>query len=791
MKIKTLSCEQFAGVRDRNLTFTEGLNVIFGKNESGKSTMVNLLDRTLFQKAKLDSRRDKDFSARYFPSTRKSGDSAFDFADGKLTFETEDGTYTLSKEWGSGARCTLTTPDGSVREQQRIDEILKEALLYGEGVYSELLFSSQRDMKATLETLLDAPQKLSSREELTNVLSQAFAESDGISLDSIEQAIQNKIKDIAGAHWDETRDQPVRKAGRWVNGLGEILKAYYAFEDAKAALDDISRKEADASRAEQDFAEKDALCAAAEEEHRRFDSFSTSLFLLDTQKKRILQLQKELQSCKSALTDWPTLTQALEQGKALKTEQDNRILLDKYEGAKQIMQALRQQEAALAALHCPTDEELSRAKESQRKITRLENRLCGMNLTAAIQLQNGHSLEITSLRTGLPVDISNGIADICEAVKLTVPGVMELQLSPADVNVSVIEAQLSAERSSIAALLERYSADNLETLHARRDHSVELSRALDDDRRRLMTHLGCDDFAALEAKAFALPSVIRPAAEINLDIRRLCGSLDLSHFITKNETYLSGYVSSYGSFRALTEKIAELQKELENTQASLASAEDIPEEYASISDPQAHLKQLERRLQEKRDAREAALTRKATVESALEHCRNMLDGDPGAALEDAQRQLENQKSLLLHWRHIQQVFFAQKEQLNANPMQDLAESFSRYLDRISGGQVSSAFPQADRLSMQVYSDERPLNYDTLSEGTKETVSLAFRLAALDHLFPDGDGMIVLDDPFVDMDAERTAQGCALLRECATRHQVIFLTCHEEYLPLLRGNQIRI
>lgn len=790
MKIKTLSCEQFAGVRDRNLTFTDGLNVIFGKNESGKSTMVNLLDRTLFQKAKLDSRRDKDFSARYFPSTRKRGDSAFAFADGRLTFETEDGTYTLSKEWGSGARCTLNTPDGSIREQQRIDEILKEALLYGEGVYSELLFSSQRDMKATLETLLDAPQKLSSREELTYVLSQAFAESDGISLDSIEQAIQNKIKDIAGAHWDETRDLPARKAGRWLNGLGEILKAYYAFEDAKTALDDISQKEADVSRAEQDFAEKDALCAAAEEEYRRFDSFSTSLFLLDTQKKRILQLQKELQSCKSALTDWPTLTQALEQGKTLKSEQNNRILLDKYEGAKQIMQELHQQEATLAALRCPTDEELSRAKEAQRKITRLENRLCGMNLTAAIQMQNGHSLEITSLRTGLPVNISNGIADIREAVKLTVPGVMELQLSPADVNVSAIEAQLRAERSCISDLLETYAANDLDALSARKDHSAALTRDLENVRRRLTAHLGSDDFAALEAGAFALPPVIRSAAEIDLDIRRLCGSLDLSHFITKNETYLSGYVSSYGSFRALQEKITELQKELENAQTSLASAEDIPAEYASISDPQAHLKQLEHRLQEKRAARELSLTRKTTAENALEHCRNLLDGDPDADLENAQRELEKQKALLKHWRHIQEVFFEQKEQLNANPMQDLAESFSRYLDRISGGQVSSAFPQADKLSMQVYSDERPLSYDTLSEGTKETVSLAFRLAALDHLFPDGDGMIVLDDPFVDMDAERTAQGCALLRECATRHQVIFLTCHEEYLPLLRGNQIR-
>ena len=45
MKITNISCTQFAGVRDRNVSFTDGINVIYGKNESGKSTLVNLIPR--------------------------------------------------------------------------------------------------------------------------------------------------------------------------------------------------------------------------------------------------------------------------------------------------------------------------------------------------------------------------------------------------------------------------------------------------------------------------------------------------------------------------------------------------------------------------------------------------------------------------------------------------------------------------------------------------------------------------------------------------------------------------
>ena len=113
-------------------------------------------------------------------------------------------------------------------------------------------------------------------------------------------------------------------------------------------------------------------------------------------------------------------------------------------------------------------------------------------------------------------------------------------------------------------------------------------------------------------------------------------------------------------------------------------------------------------------------------------------------VEKAQEAFEETKSLLYHWRHIQEVFNKQKECMKGNPMQDIAKHFNHYLNVISSDHVSSEFPDSDKLNMNIYSNDRLLSYHKLSEGTKDTVALAFRLAVLDHLFPDGDGIIVFD-----------------------------------------------
>ena len=363
-------------------------------------------------------------------------------------------------------------------------------------------------------------------------------------------------------------------------------------------------------------------------------------------------------------------------------------------------------------------------------------------------------------------------------------------MTPADVDVPSIKAQIAQQEQIVADIFTKYQVGSLTALEGLAKTAAETKAKLDDAHLRLAMRLGSTTFDEAEAAANAVTSVVRPMEEILDDITALCGRNDLSQTITQTETVLSSYTADYGSIHDLEARASDLEAELDQARRSISDAADIPAAYLSIRDPEAHLEALRNDLKDHQRLREKTLAAKTAAASKLETYKEDIAADPAEEVEKAERYFEEQKALLRHWLHIQEVFQAQKDALRDHPMQDIAHRFTHYLGIISGGKVSSDFPEADKLKMEIYSDDKLLDHGKLSEGTKETVSLAFRLAVLDHLFPEGGGVIVLDDPFTDMDADRTARSCALIKECAKQHQVIFLTCKEDLLDMLSGNIIR-
>lgn len=70
----------------------------------------------------------------------------------------------------------------------------------------------------------------------------------------------------------------------------------------------------------------------------------------------------------------------------------------------------------------------------------------------------------------------------------------------------------------------------------------------------------------------------------------------------------------------------------------------------------------------------------------------------------------------------------------------------------------------------------------LSVGMNAGFGLSVRLAMASHFLNGRDGILVLDDPFVDIDPARQKAAAELIKSFALEKQVIVLTCH----PLQAG-----
>lgn len=129
-----------------------------------------------------------------------------------------------------------------------------------------------------------------------------------------------------------------------------------------------------------------------------------------------------------------------------------------------------------------------------------------------------------------------------------------------------------------------------------------------------------------------------------------------------------------------------------------------------------------------------------------------------------------------------------KEQLEGNPMEDIEDKFREYLSAISDGNIELQGID-EKMSANLSRGNNKLAYDILSNGTKDTISLAFRLAMLEHLYPEGGGIAVFDDAFTEMDPKRVGQSCRLIEKFAEKKQVIFITCDDKYSGLMKSDNI--
>lgn len=119
---------------------------------------------------------------------------------------------------------------------------------------------------------------------------------------------------------------------------------------------------------------------------------------------------------------------------------------------------------------------------------------------------------------------------------------------------------------------------------------------------------------------------------------------------------------------------------------------------------------------------------------------------------------------------------------------------SSHLQKLTQGRYRRVWTPIDADALFVDDAEgRSLPIEVLSQGTREQLFLSLRLALAGVYARRGAGLpLVLDDVFVNFDAERAKAAVALLIEYAgAGHQVLAFTCHEHIVKLFKNRKAAV
>lgn len=792
MNIKTIKTRQFAGIKNKEVELESGLNILVGNNETGKSTLIELIYQMLYRNSKLSKREDKDFFEKYIPSNEKG-----DVVDGTLVFTTSEGEYTLNKKWGVVSECELVDSDGNITaNEEKIREVVAAELIYKQGLYDDVVFVSQNNKLNVVEHILNKlDKKAAVKQDLVSIIAaEGMTSTEGISPEDIEKIIQSKLDALSG-HWDFVMDGPEKRRGienPWAKDVGIILKSYYQLAELEEKLrkGEMVEKAIEADNIKIHEAKKKFEEHSAEK--YEYEKYAEILATYKSGMKLRQEYKIKQEEINRDLISYPELIKSYEKAVELDVLLKAEKIINSYRSIEGMKNKLSEARALVdGKMKVDADDE-RRLTEAETAIIGLNARLSNLDLAASIKKLGTADIIVKSVATGKNIDISTGNFDINETVEITIPGIMNLIITARGVDVEEIKKQLAEATAGYNAILNKYKVLNIKELRAKKEEYAELLKRFEfvnEEYNRLTTGV---ELSKLELEYNEVKGKEEQFTGLNEKIEELCKSEPITSFIAKQEQKIEIIRDKYGkddTVNAMKSCLSKVEVEIGKLDSIEDDAANIPEKYLKLTDLDEYKSYLNSNID---NANYNIKEAEAVLREDERKLGDVALDDLRIYIDDAALELQRHKDEYERWKHILEVLENTRENMaGESTMPDVKERFARYLSVITEGRIVLQ-SMDDNMDINIYSGNNPIKYAILSEGTKDTIALAFRLAILEHLFPEGGGLVVFDDPFTEMDESRTRQACKLVQKFAdTGNQVIFVTCDNKYRQLLSGKLIEI
>jgi exonuclease SbcC len=809
VKIKSFDLEIFAGINNRSYQFKDGLNILLGDNEAGKSTIINAIYASLFiqPQLKLNTKEGKDFDEKFLPYPDG------DFAEAQLKIEADNSEYKFYKKWSnSNYAGYLELADGRrIEAPAKIADYKKDILPYAKSTYNNIVFSSQQNIKSTLERINSAenPELI---DTINSFLRKAVMELDGVSIDKFRSRLESELEQLT-KKWNLASDS-IENSARGVNnpyqvGTGEIYNSYIAKEKLRQRLKESKINEKkfeklgceikDLKAEERELIEKIEELSALEAEINQRAAVELELNNLNE------KIQKLARDAKK----WPEFNKELaeiEKKSAAKTEKMKELEAEKNRAEKlATKQELEKRTAKIKELNAEiktmkktiseaviNDEIVNNLEKYKNKIAESRAAIKASRLKAKINFSASDNIKII---TGV-----DGEKNIVEGEIIEADGYLriktdqfDIEIESAEIDFSKLKQEYEANKNKFSQLKDKLKIEGLAEARTELAELNTLKRKIEEKEDRVEELLAADKLEDLEEKLQNLNNIeaARDLEKINKELESLKNeTTELNTEIKIKKNKIEEWKEEYQSLDELKldltkkkEKKIKLEKELENLSSLPEAYQNADEFIDDLKDKRERREKINQSLREKLEEHKG-------LENSLPETSSREMENELKELEENFIKLKNKADSLLK---IKEIFEKKLKEMDENSFEPLVKSFNSNLEQLTAGKYSQALIEKD-FSIKLQSKQRrelPGNLDLLSYGTYDAAALAFRFAIFDNLFANYGGFIILDDCLVNLDPKRRENAIKIINEYQKKYQIIYTTCDPKTAAELKGNIIQV
>jgi DNA repair exonuclease SbcCD ATPase subunit len=798
--LQLLKChiENFGKIEDLDLEFKDGINIINQPNAWGKSTLAAFIKAMFYG---FETRREPGAPDRERNIYQPWQGGVY---GGTLDFSVGDRSYRISRTFGKTEKSDefhiydLSTNLESVDFTERVGEELfdLDGLSFKRSVYI-----AQNDCSSRTTDAINA--KLGNLAENTNDIN---------NYESAQEALKSLLNQMS----------PSRATGsikKRKNVLLEIEQELRSYAAADTAIDQLKQKKQEAQAKKEQLGECRDACAMelklASEASRREEQRKNYLSLCEENTRKLEALVPFSDVFPMGIPDEEKLSGNLRAARQLEEQQHNLRHLEFTEAEAENFRKL----SGMFHEECPQEEEITDCIEELERLgkikedhTRVQTQLSERE-KEALDVECEPDPKIPGLTTpsilGIILAVIGVVGEVLCAVLLSFHEVSTLVVMIACAvlffaGIILILVGIRKKLSLIREVKEvqikwqqdqEEKQDAIEELQYQEEKQNQRIYEVNERVRAFLEkyHISCRE-QEFSSRLYELKNQKREYESLLKKQQSYRWTKEHSDAIREG---LLSYGRSIGvEFgEDITESLSFLVTEAAKYRIAQKEAEDVQRRIADFearTDMETMLTELpkQRDLEEINESIHSLDEQIEEIRAGIEqYGRQMDDLQEQLDLKDekeqelaecrAEQEAEMEKYTIL--AKTQEYLQQAREQFIARYMAPISKAFQKYYELLLGPQQNSWMIDAN-ISFRKKELGQMREVKWMSAGYQDLIGVCMRLALVDAMYQEEKPFLILDDPFVNLDEEKTKAGMKLLSYVAGEYQTIYFTCHSSREP---------